>query len=668
MKLALIFVLIGFAPGLSANAAPEKLTRELLLKNSPVPERREFPLSKTEAACNDFHKYVCDEVEKNFTLPADRSRWNFSFTDNAERLLAAKKNYFLWLERGGEPKTKRAKPIKNYYLACMNEKASAEEEKSVVEAEVKALSALKNVDELADLSQKRVGTGEYTWIDFDSDANQQDPLWLDGVIFTNVMTLPERSYYQNPEALKDLKDLATDFFKTIQASEPEKKADQVVEMEKAFAMVHPVPADMRQRWAADTYMDRGDWKSKYPRLKLERLLAMAPDKAKYRNVIPESFQFMNDQMTDANFEKLRSLMLFRSLSPRMDDAYPEHFKKRFAFSQKHLGAPAQRPVRQERCTTRAMSQFMMELDNELLPILFPGFPDEKVVKLAEQIRKSIREQIQANTWLSPQGKKEAMEKIGVAKLYLVKPRNEVEWNFSPILKFSSTLPMKNAKEMSKALFEKNLKEMREKRKPEQWWLGPLTLNAYYSPPDNKFVLLQGILQYPFFDPKAPEIENLAAIGAVVGHELGHGIDDQGAKYDSRGRVKQWMTEADLAEFKKRGKIFVDRLNKINHNGELKLGEVIGDHVGITSAYKAAFPDPAKASIQDQQAFFVAYGRMWCYKALKSAEEMQIKTAPHPMGNVRINEEVIHLPGFSKAFSCKQGDKMYLSPKEQGLVW
>ncbi len=668
MKSALLLGSIALTLGFSAQSAPEKLTRELLLKNSPVPERREFPLSKTENACNNFHKYVCDEVEKNFTLPPDRSRWTFSFTDNAERLLHAKKNYFMWLSSGGEPKTKRAKPIENFYQACMNEKASTDEEKSVVDLEVKTISALKSVDELADFVQKRVGTGEYTWLDLESDANQQDPLWNDSVLFTSLMTLPERSYYQNPEALKDLKELATDFFNTIQAAEPEKKADQVVELEKSFAMVNPLPAELRQRWAGDYYMDRGDWRSKYPKLKLDRLLGLSPDKVKFRNVIPESFQFLNDQMNDANFEKLKSALLFRSVSLKMDDAYPEHFKKRFAFSQKHLGAPPVRPVRQERCTQKAMNTFMMEIDNELLPILFPGFPDEKVIQLAETIRASIKTQIQANTWLSAEAKKEALNKIGLSKLYLVKPRNEVEWNFNPILKFSSTTPIKNSKDMAKAQFEKSLKELREKRKPEQWWLGPLTLNAYFSPPDNKFVLLQGILQYPFFDPKLSDAENLAAIGTVVGHELGHGIDDQGARYDSLGRVKQWMTAADLAEFKKRGEVFVKRLNKINHNGELKLGEVIGDHVGITSSYKAAFPEPDKASIESQQSFFVAYARMWCYRALKSAEEMQIKTAPHPLGWVRINEEVVHLPGFAKAFSCKKGDKMFVDAKEQGLVW
>ena len=666
MKSFVVAAILVFST--TAFSAVEKLTRDLLLKDSPVPEKREFPLSKKVNACQDFHKYVCNEVESNFTLPEDRSRWAFAFTDNAEKLLHAKKNYFKWLAAGGEPKSKRARPIKNYYLACMNEEASQIEERQIVESEAKIGLGLKSAAALSDLLQKRVGQGEYTWLDFSSIPNQDDPLWNDAMMYTSLMTLPERSYYENPEALKDLKALALDFFQTIKANDPEKRAEQVVEVEKAFAMVHPVPSEMRKRWATDYYVDRSDYVQKYPRLKMDRLVKLAPAKVKFRNVLPESFQFLNDQMAEENFEKMQSLFLFKSLSPKMDDAFPEHFKKRFAFSQKHLGAPPVRPVRQERCTTKAMNQFMMELDQELLPILFPGFPDEKVIALAEKIRTSLKKQIEANTWLSDQGRKEALNKVGLAKLYLVKPRNETEWNFKPILKFDPKKPFANEKNMEQALFKKELKELKEKRKPEQWWLGPLTLNAYYSSSDNKFVMLQGILQFPFFDDKQSDIENLAAIGTVVGHELGHGIDDQGARYDSAGRVKQWMTDGDLAEFKKRGKLFVDRLNKINHNGELKLGEVIGDHVGLTSSYKAAFDGVAEPKVQDQQAFFVAYARMWCYRALKSAEEMQIKTAPHPMGNVRINEQVIHLPAFAKAFSCKKGDKMYLDAKDQGLVW
>lgn len=178
----------------------------------------------------------------------------------------------------------------------------------------------------------------------------------------------------------------------------------------------------------------------------------------------------------------------------------------------------------------------------------------------------------------------------------------------------------------------------------------------------------GILQFPFFDGDSPEIENIAAIGTVVGHELGHGVDDQGSQYDYSGKVRQWFTKKDLKAFKERGDKFISQFNKIGHDGKLTLGENIGDHVGITFAYNAAFPQADKASTDDKKKFFVSYARLWCNVATPSYNEKQIKTNPHSLGKERINQQVIHIDGFYDAFSCKKGDKMFVDAKDRIRIW
>ena len=177
----------------------------------------------------------------------------------------------------------------------------------------------------------------------------------------------------------------------------------------------------------------------------------------------------------------------------------------------------------------------------------------------------------------------------------------------------------------------------------------------------------GILQYPFFNPEGDIIENLGAVGAVIGHELGHGIDDQGSRYDEDGKLKQWMTMKDLKEFSSRGYKMIEQFNKVGHNGVLTLGENIGDLVGLTFAYQAAFPEN-NPSVEDQKKLFVAYGRLWCGVARPKAEESQLKTDPHALGWARINEQVKHQKAFAQAFNCKKGDKMTLSDDERIKIW
>ena len=290
-----------------------------------------------------------------------------------------------------------------------------------------------------------------------------------------------------------------------------------------------------------------------------------------------------------------------------------------------------------------------------------------MVKLAEKVRQSIVEGIKSNNWLSKAGKKGAIEKISTAKLHLVKPDRLEDWDFKPLAEYSPTKPINNDLVLSKKLRTKMFAELAEKRNKNKWWMSPLTVNAYYSPSDNKFVLPQGILQYPFFDQTISDVANLGAMGVVVGHELGHGIDDKGAKYDAKGGLNQWMSDEDLENFKKRGFFLVDQFDKVGHDGKLTLGENIGDLTGLTFAYNAAFAKE-KASRKEKQDFFIQYARLWCGKIRDVYVKKLLKTDPHALGWERVNQQVIHQDGFYEAFSCKKQDKMYLEKSKRIKIW
>ncbi|PWU18223.1 MAG: M13 family peptidase, partial [Bdellovibrio sp.] len=383
---------------------------------------------------------------------------------------------------------------------------------------------------------------------------------------------------------------------------------------------------------------------------------------------PETLDFFQNNILTLPVEQLKNALLWHVVRHYMDDAYPEYFAKSFAFNHKHLGGPERRPDRQERCTKSVMSSFSRELDEELIPVLFPNFPEKDVVQLSEQVRDSIIKGLKKNSWLSPSAKLEAQQKIKSADLLLVKPKNERQWHFHRIDRYDRETPYANKKKLEKNTIEEDLRDLNSPRPRDRWEFPPLAVNANYSPPDNRFVLLQGVLQAPFYTDGQSRVANLGGMGSVVGHELGHAIDDEGAKRDHLGRLRQWMSEKDLAEFKKRGESLIERYQRRGHDGRLTLGENIADLVGVSFAYQTAFPDEKSVKVEDQKQFFTSWARLWCGVWRPEAEKLQLKTNAHALSPARVNEPLTQHPAFAKAFQCKNGDKMYLRPEEQVHIW
>ncbi|RYZ93797.1 MAG: M13 family peptidase, partial [Proteobacteria bacterium] len=336
-----------------------------------------------------------------------------------------------------------------------------------------------------------------------------------------------------------------------------------------------------------------------------KIFAALPKNTKLRDPAPETLKFASEAFASMPLEQLKNVFLFRELYGTPDDSNPEYFQVLFGFLQRQKGGPKERPDRQERCTEAVEDTFGMELDAELIPILFPKFPSDRMEKVAERVRASIVSGLEKNTWLSQTAKAEAIRKVSKADLMLVQPKREIDWHFLPVMTYDVTKPLTNQKRALQAQIDRELREVKSKRNRREWSMSPLTVNAYYSPTNNQFVLPLGILQFPVFDPKMSDVENLGAIGVIVGHELGHGIDDSGSKYDHQGRVRNWKTAEDKKDFDARAQKFVDLFNGYGHNGELTLGENIGDHEGVTFAFDAAFPDASKAKPEDVQKFFTA---------------------------------------------------------------
>jgi putative endopeptidase len=639
--------------------------------SSAIPDIRKFELNTKINPCDDFHAYVCSNVEGQFKLRDDRSSHTFAFDDSDERILEKKKDFFKNIDK--EKKlSARSQQLKDFYKACMNEPESKKEELKLVQQLKSEVAGIKTIEQFEKINRENLTNEKWGVIGYEILPNTDDPTIYDVTFDVAFMGLPEHSYYDNKQLVDAYANLIADFFNTIYPNEDKaehlKRAQAVIDFEKRFKEVYPFPAEFRQRYTQPRRISREDFLKKTSALNLQSFFDKnIPEKTLVRDFIPESLDFLQKEMKTENLQVLKDMYTYRNAREFMDDAYPELFQKRMDFRHQFLGGPLTRPDRQERCTESVMGAFGRELDYEMLPRLFADFPKEKMRLVAEKIRTSILTGIEKNTWLTAQSKKGALEKIRTAKLQLVQPIKDKEWDFKDILKLSSKYPYANALKLTMAGHKRTFKKLREGVNQEAWGMGPLTVNAYYSADKNKFVMPIGILQYPFFIKDGDVIENLGAVGAVIGHEIGHSIDDQGSKFDSTGKLKQWMAEEDIKKFQERGKKMIEQFNKIGHNGYLTQGENIADLVGLTFAYNAAFPEQ-KGSEEDKKKFFVAYGRLWCNVTREKAQEMQLKTDPHSLGYARINEQVKHQTGFQEAFSCNRNNKLYLDEADRIQIW
>lgn len=639
-------------------------------KTSEIPDRREFPVDTGVNACQDFFQHACGPALAGFQLREDRSRHIFSFGDSSDRILEAKKAYLKGL-LDKKQFNEKSQQLHDYYASCMNTEARAAEEKSVLQEAVDKMASIKTKQEFFNYLSAQSLKGLDAHVGYGNIANLDNPDKYDMIMLpARLTTMPDRSYYKNKELMAEFKAIATEFYILAKMDRAAERAQWLVDFESEYIEKYPTPAERRPLWSKRAYSTKSQLK-KYKNLQMDAILEKIPAQTKIRNPMDNIFVFLNKVAEKYSLDQLKTVYLFQTVQGELDEGYPEYFKRSFAFNNKYLGGPPKRADIEERCTQDTMARFTKEIDHELYAQFFPDFPEKKFVGLLEKVRGSIIEGLSSNKWLSKKSKANAIKKIKMATFQVVKPKTEKEWDFNPVAKYDTKKYIHNTEILAKNLTDQSFERLSQPVDHDIWHMGPMTVNAYYNPTANKFVMPAGILQYPFYDPQLPDWVNLGAVGAVVGHELGHGVDDQGSKYDEKGKVRQWMTEKDVQMFKKRGEKLVAQFNQAGHDGTLTLGENIGDLVGVTFALNAAkkvMPVDPVAREKATKNFFLQYARAWCGVMRPKQIEMRLKTDPHALVWARVNEQMKHQPEFAEVYNCKAGDKLFLPPEERVTIW
>ena len=308
---------------------------------------------------------------------------------------------------------------------------------------------------------------------------------------------------------------------------------------------------------------------------------------------------------------------------------------------------------------------------------FPAERKARMEVLVKNLLEAFRLSIDTLDWMGPQTKKEAQDKLAKFTPKIGYPNKWLDYSK---LSVSRTDLVGNVLRSNIFDYNRNLDKLGKPIDRDEWGMTPQTVNAYYNPQLNEIVFPASILQPPFFDMNADDAANYGGIGAVIGHEISHGFDDQGSQFDGNGNLRDWWTAEDRTKFKAKTAMLVNQYGAYSPvdgykvNGELTLGENIGDNSGVAIAYKAyklslkGKTAPVIDGLTGDQRFFMGFAQVWRIKMREEKAIQLVKTDPHSPGKFRANGTLKNQPGFYDAFGVKEGDKMYLAPQERVTIW
>jgi predicted metalloendopeptidase len=297
--------------------------------------------------------------------------------------------------------------------------------------------------------------------------------------------------------------------------------------------------------------------------------------------------------------------------------------------------------------------------------------------LVKNLLEAYRQSIDGLDWMSPETRKAAQEKLAKFTPKIGYPN---KWRDYSALNIKPDDLLGNVFRANEFEYQRGINKLGQPIDRDEWGMTPQTVNAYYNPEMNEIVFPAAILQPPFFNLKADDAANYGGIGAVIGHEISHGFDDQGSRYDGDGTLRDWWTADDRRNFETRTKALIDQYSAYEPvkgyqvNGAFTIGENIADLAGMTIAYKAYHialngkPAPVIDGLSGDQRFFMGWAQVWRRKYREANLVSRLKTDPHSPSEYRCNGVVTNLPGYYEAFEVKPGDKLYKAPEQRIRLW
>ncbi|HUJ39801.1 MAG TPA: M13 family metallopeptidase [Candidatus Acidoferrales bacterium] len=645
-------------------------------------------LDRSVRPCDDFYEFAAGGWVKKNPVPPAYSSWN-SFAiladhnhDVLHEILedAAKRS-------ATEPLGSNRRKLGDFYSSCMDEAAIEKAGLAPIQPDlgrIARLSAMSDVERLlAHLQRSGVGA----MFRFGSTIDFKDSTQQVAAAYQGGLALPDRDYYLNTDE-KSVK--LRDEYQAHVARMFELMGEKPEAASADAKTVLAIETELAK--ASMDRISRRDPEKIYHRLTEEQLQALTPHFT-WRSFFidagapgihslvvgqPDFFKALDSALASVSLADWKAYLrwhLIHAAAPGLPSAFEQ---EDFNFFHKTLTGAKEMQPRWKRCVISTDRMLGEALGQVYVQKAFPPEAKTRALRMVQNIRATLRDDLSTLDWMSPETRKAAIAKLDAMNLKIGYPS---KWKSYAGLRIDRGSYTSNVERAIAFEFQRDLDKIGKPVDRTEWGMTPPTVNAYYNPTRNEIVFPAGILQPPFYDPHRDEAMNYGGIGAVIGHEMTHGFDDQGAKFDGHGNLRNWWTPEDLANFKARGECIVKQFDSyeaepgLHEQGKLVEGESIADFGGLTISFRAfettlqGQPRPADIDgFTPEQRFFLAWAQVWHGNIRPEYVRVMLKTNPHPLGQFRAIGPLSNMPEFEKTWGCKTGDAMVRPAAVRCRIW
>lgn len=631
----------------------------------------------------DFYRYVNGTWLKTFEIPADKSNYG-AFTKLYDEAQVNLRKIIEESAASNAADGTEEQKVGDFYKSFMDSTLIEKLGIKPIEGEIAKINAIKSKDELADLMAYYIQIGiqkPFTyWINQDLKESSK----YIGYLNQSGLSLPDRDYYfKKDQKFVEIRSkfvkFIEDLFNEAGIENAAAKAKRIMEIETDIARTHWTRVENRDRDKTYNKFEISKLDKENPSFNWTRYFEKA-GLGDEKDIIVRQPSYIKD--FDKLFKKVSledwksyfTLKLIDTASPYLSKNFVD---LEFDFYRKTLrGIEKNRPrwKRAVSATERSLGEVVGQV---YVKKYFKPEAKARMVELVENLRIAYKARIEQLEWMGPETKKEALVKLSKFKAKIGYPD---KWKDYSNLVVKADDLVGNVYRSNQVEYAREINKLGKPIDRDEWFMTPQTVNAYYNPPMNEVVFPAAILQPPFFNMEADDAVNYGAIGAVIGHEMTHGFDDQGRKSDGDGNLRDWWTEEDNKRFMERAHVMIDQydgyvpVDTLHINGKLTLGENIADLGGLTISYYAykmslnGKEAPVIDGLTGEQRFFIGNGQIWARLFRDEALRQRVLTDPHSPSEYRSNGIVSNMPEFYAAFDVKKGDKMYRSDDIRVKIW
>ena len=643
-------------------------------------------LSNSTKPQHDLFRHVNGSWLDKTDIPEDKAVYGsfYMLADDSE--LAVKE---VLEDAAKNPTSAVGRQIGDLYASFLDEKRINEFGSEPIRKDLETIAAISNTAEFFSVlgSFERAGVSGLWGSYVDNDPGDPERYLIH--LYQGGIGLPDKEYYTDEKYKEIREEYVPHISRTLilagwSATDAISAAQDIFEFESKLAKHHWSRVESRDAEKTYNLFDFDGLQDLDKKILWQEYLAGAglKDSLLSWNVVmmPSFFEGIADLLIEDNLSTLKlwfSWVLIRSYAPYLSSDFVD---ERFAFyGTKLTGQPVNRP-RWKRAVSLVEGSLGEAVGQIYVEKYFPPASKTQMDKLVSHLIEAYTQSISALDWMTDVTKQKALEKLSKFTPKIGYPN---KWkDYSSIL-ISRDDVVGNVKNVSSWEFDYHANKIGQPIDRDEWHMTPQTVNAYYNPGLNEIVFPAAILQPPFFSPEADDAVNFGGIGAVIGHEIGHGFDDQGSKYDGDGKLVSWWTEADREAFEARTKSLIDQYSALSPsqldethkvNGELTIGENIGDLGGLGIAWKAYLislngKEPEVIDgLSAAERFLMSWAQCWRGKSRDEIAIQRLATDPHSPAEFRCNQVVKNLDLFHQTFETSEGDQMWLAPQQRVVIW